>query len=402
MNASFALHGWRALIVFAIVGSCAIASAVTPEVSVRLRALKGAVTVAGSRLSIRAVSSETRPVIQTRDFDRLSFQYQRSDGRERWIVSDPATGKKLATVQDSRVEIVGQEIRVDLRPAPSHIRLIGSGSKMNLVGFLSVEEYLEGVVASEVPGDWPMEALKAQAIAARSFTMARIRERQDLGGDWILESNVTDQVFDFSRVHSRASDAVRATAGEVLMDRDDQVVAANYHADCGGQTDEPKSIWGGGLKTGTAVDRGCSTSGRSPWRFVSTLDVLAAKLSARQLVPTGFKLASLSILKRTTGGRALLVKAQAADGRTEEFSGEQLREALGYSELKSTLFQVSVGTALSRHQVEFMGRGFGHGTGLCQWGSRQLAASGKTYREILAHYYPRLELRPRTQIAQAK
>jgi stage II sporulation protein D len=71
-------------------------------------------------------------------------------------------------------------------------------------------------------------------------------------------------------------------------------------------------------------------------------------------------------------------------------SGERLREALGYHQMKSTMLEIKQIKNPSGHQIEFTGRGFGHGSGLCQWGARTLAAQGKSYREILQHYYPLL------------
>ena len=80
-------------------------------------------------------------------------------------------------------------------------------------------------------------------------------------------------------------------------------------------------------------------------------------------------------------------------------TGERLRQALGYGELKSTLFEIKTIHGLKGPQFEIVGRGFGHGTGLCQWGARQLALGGSSYLQILTHYYPRLsvgaEPRPR-------
>lgn len=80
---------------------------------------------------------------------------------------------------------------------------------------------------------------------------------------------------------------------------------------------------------------------------------------------------------------------QSVSGRSVQLSGEKLREALGYNELRSTLFDVR---KKSDGSVEFSGRGFGHGSGMCQWGARALAKAGKSYVEILKHYYPKLQV----------
>ncbi|CAN5633945.1 SpoIID/LytB domain-containing protein [soil metagenome] len=383
-----------ALLIILFCGPIHAASVAPGDVSVRLRPLKGVISIAGTDLKVvSSISSQSVPLLELKGFDRLSFRYLKSANSKKWIVMDPMDERVLATVDGSKVEIRGDALRVDLRPAPGHIELVAKPDDrkepLSLIGFLSIEEYLEGVVASEVPGDWPMEALKAQAVAARSFTVAKIRERSAASPDWLLESNVTDQVFDYERGHSRATDAVRETKGEVLTSDAGAVVAANYHSDCGGRTDEARSIWGGGIKTGTAVDTACSVK-RSPWRFVRSLGELTSSLMGRGLIPSGFHLASLSVLGRTSGGRALTLQARSPEGRTALIAGEKLRAAVGYGDLKSTLFEIKMGTAADGSQLEFIGRGFGHGTGLCQWGARELAKGGKTYRQILQHYYPLL------------
>lgn len=380
-------------------------------VSVRLRPLKGVVSISGTELSIGGVSS---PLVSRPGFSKVKIQFEARKSKEEWSIFEEALdssggsdlGKKIATVLGRKVELRGRGLRVDLRPAPSRLQLVVKGprSPIHLVGFLDLESYLEGVVASEVPGDWPMEALKAQAVAARSFTLARVRERASNSTksvDWFLESGVVDQVFDFNRSHARASDAVRATRGEVLFDSLRRPLKAHYHADCGGRIDLPQAVWTSGLGRGLAtteakpiVDAACAVSSRNSWRFVTTMGDLSRELRRKQLIPSGFEVASLGIATRTSGGRAESVRARSRDGREFSFSGEHLRAAIGYSEIRSTLFEiVSDGKS---DAVEVVGRGFGHGAGLCQWGTRQLASDGKTYREILSHYYPKAELSPAT------
>lgn len=420
MSLKTALHGGRAFILIAplFFGPLLHAGA-TPvgesEVSVRLRPLKGVITVAGTNVVVRSADLVGgSPLVTTRGFDRLAFRFAKENGKDAWIVSDPATDEKLAVIDGRKTEIRGENLRIDLRPAPSHVQLIGrfkgrAAATMDLVGFLSVENYLEGVVAGEVPRDWPMEALKAQAVAARSFTFAKMREREALAPEWLLDANVTDQVFDLERVHSRAAEAVRATRGEVITNGAGQVMAAHYHADCGGKTDEPGVVWSfdgqagpPGSRFGTAVDRGCAMNPRNPWRVVTSFEDLTKALMGRALLPPGFQLASLSVVRRSAGGRVAQIQAGSNDGRFRNFSGERLREALGYREIKSTLFELKPARIAGRNQIEFVGRGFGHGSGLCQWGSRQLALNGRNYREILQHYYPLLKVAAPTRLAKAE
>ena len=189
------------------------------EVSVRLRPIARDFSISGDDLSIAGRLhipgySKVRVVRQS---------FLESDlAPSVWLVSDFVSEKPIGRFTERKLEVRGEALRVDLRRAPSRIQIVppranesAPTSKLQLVGVLGLEDYLQGVVSGEVPRDWPEEALKAQAVAARSFVVARIRERRASGPDWLVEATVMDQVFDFEKNHSRAAEAVRATAGEV-------------------------------------------------------------------------------------------------------------------------------------------------------------------------------------------
>lgn len=373
-------------------GLADIEKADVEEVSVRLRTLNGknGVSISGEDVTLG-------DTLRIAGFSKIQVRRKLVAGDDVWIVSDFITEKTLAQFTSRKLDVRGQFLRVDLRVAPPHVQIVPSlvprDSKLQLVGLLGIEDYLQGVVSGEVPRDWPEEALKAQSVAARSFVIAKVRERRAARPDWLVEATVMDQVFDFEKNHSRAAEAVRATAGEVLTSPSGAVVAATYHSDCGGRTDEPGTVWGGTSRVGTAVDRGCSISSRNTWRLVGTPQELTEKLVAKRVLPMGFKLAALSVGERSSGGRAILIEARSASGDKRRFTGERLREALGYGQMKSTMFEIGLIENPSGRQIEFKGRGFGHGSGLCQWGTRSLAIQGKSYREILQHYYPLLILK---------
>lgn len=365
------------------------------DVSVRLRPLKGKISISG--MELRVFDHSSAPVLKTKGYDRLELVYLKSS----WMFSDPATGQLLLKVGGRKIELAGQNLRVDLRPAPDRIRLVAgerSSGSVNLVGLLSMEDYVEGVVSAEVPRDWPLEALKAQAVAARSFTLAKLRERGERLSTWQLEASIMDQVFDHSRRHEMAARAVRETRGLYLasqlpneMDNPTGLVRAattHYHSDCGGQTDEPQDVWGGGERLGTAKDPHPKGT-RSNWRMVTSLGEISSRLYSESLAERSFKVAKLEVEKRSPAGRAQIVRLIDGSGNALRLSGEKMRSIFGYMNLRSTLFEIS---AASASRIEFSGRGFGHGTGLCQWGSRSMALDGKTFQEILSHYYPKLSL----------
>lgn len=385
-----------------------------PTVSVRLRQGGDRISIGGQDLALWSTQQVRdglergrEPLVQIRGYSRIQLRLAREDKRVTWyLLSDD--GVKTTRFPSGVIELTGTTMRIDLRPVPDAVRLVatsdslrGAKIKTNIVGLLSLENYIEGVVATEVPRDWPDEALKAQAIAARSFTLAKIRERSGHGrtrnNAWLLEANVVDQVFDHQRIHARAVKAVAETRGEYLANADGETpVAAHYHSDCGGKTDEPSTVWGGGPRLGTAIDASCPLNPGGRWRLVQDASELGRKLSQRSLVPGGSRVQSVAILHRSTGGRAVdieIVSRVSKSGletkQAIRLSGEKLREALGYGDLRSTRFEI--GRTIDG-AFEFVGRGFGHGAGMCQWGARAMAQAGHSHQTILQHYFPALNL----------
>jgi stage II sporulation protein D len=367
-----------------------VSDSVSDTVSVRLRPLSGKISVTGQDL--RIVAART---VSMSGLNRVQAVYgplSSPASGAGWTVFDVVTGRKLANFSGATIELEGKSVRVDLRPAPDRIRLVAVRrnvkSELHLVGVLSLEDYVEGVVSAEVPRDWPLEALKAQAVAARSFTLAKLRERGLRQGSWQLESSIMDQVFEHARRHERAASAVEATKGQYLSAKENTVATTHYHSDCGGQTDEPRDVWGGGEMLGTASDM-CPKRTGTNWRLVTSLSEITAKLQSEDLIQNSFRVAGLTIEKRSPAGRAQVVRLTGGNGKTVRLSGEKMRSAFGYMNLRSTLFEIKSAAA---SRIEFHGRGFGHGTGLCQWGARAMAQDAKTYQQIIAHYYPKLTL----------
>lgn len=264
-----------------------------------------------------------------------------------------------------------------------------------------IETYVSGVILGELPRDWPTEALKAQAVVARTFAISRIQSGADR-----LRASVLDQMFldpDSSQIsreqRARALAAAQATAGEVLghPDLQGRIIPTHYHADCGGETEEPKLIWGRGPELGVAKDEGCPVAKSSKWRVFFSWQSIEARLSVGN--SSGHEAGDFQILKRTQSGRVASVEIKLQHGNVLTMSGEQLRAKLGYGLIKSTLFEVE---SQNGDGVWLSGRGFGHGAGLCQWGARRMALKGISYREILRHYYPKLRLQaPSRSLAKA-
>lgn len=279
----------------------------------------------------------------------------------------------------------GELVRSALKAYPGVVVLRSRGAVFDVLGEWPLSEYLAGVLAGEVPLSWPLETLKAQAIAARSYALASLRERD---GEKHLEPTVADQVFRWPLPENdrrRALAAVRATDGMVLRESGGRVARAYYHADCGGRTVSAAQVWGV-AETGTAVDETCPQRPRSRWELSVAKTDLAAKLRALlgPVHPDG-----LTLQIDARAGRAHTVAIVADNGKRWTLSGDRFRHLLGVGELKSTSFSMRE----EKGRWVFQGTGFGHGVGLCQWGSRDMGSRGESAERILAHYYPRFSLR---------
>jgi stage II sporulation protein D len=290
----------------------------------------------------------------------------------------------------------GTQLRQGAKSLPSKVFLSQTGGRIDLIGVLPLESYLVGVLASEMPLGWPLESLKAQAIAARSYALSVMKEKNHQL--FQLESTVKDQVFrhvsqgvDHDPLIEKAFQAVKATEGMVLLDRSKKkVLKAFYHADCGGSTSSVKAVWGYGDSSPGVMDSSCPSNPRAQWNHEVSAKALTERLTPALKLPSeGVLVAALELRRQAPGLRADQVKLRLSDGSERMLLADTFRSLVGYSKVKSTKFEVEKVT----ERFVFRGKGFGHGVGLCQWGSRNLAMNKKSYSEILRHYYPQAEVR---------
>ena len=259
------------------------------------------------------------------------------------------------------------------------VRRKGNG-RLQVINELDLEEYLKGVIAAEIPSEWQREALKAQAVASRTYAL--YQKRASGRRQYHIVDTVDGQVYLGKKgERPRALRAVEETRGEALF-HDGEVIAAFYHASCGGRTEDAGVLWGIDAPYLRGVDCDCqqiSAYGLWEKRF-TVAEVL--KVLRRE----GYRVAAIDAVESgmvTPGGRVREVLFRHPGGRTSVPS-EALRMSLGYSRVPSIFFEPE----LAEREVVFSGRGLGHGVGLCQWGAEELARRGYDYRQILRHYYP--------------
>lgn len=306
-----------------------------------------------------------------------------------WVITDGVTqmrwvGKNLA--------LSGQYLKISGEAVPNQLQFIlRRNGKFDVIAKLEMETYLYGVLQSEMPSSWPEEALKAQAVAARSYAMAVKRDRKRFHYD--VEATMMDQVFrhlekGLDQMHPAVVKAVNETRGMVLAATDKKVLKAYYHSDCGGGTVEPKDVWGGGPPMGTAKDSFCPMSPHGEWKYEIGHSLLAGKLQKALGISGDRSLVSLTPIYKGESARLAKVVVVFTEHPVVHMTGHKFRQAVGFGRLKST--QVSLHREGNLWRMS--GRGFGHGVGLCQWGTRHLAKSGWSYEQILNRYYQKARM----------
>ncbi|MEN0057586.1 MAG: SpoIID/LytB domain-containing protein [Bdellovibrio sp.] len=349
-------------------------------VRVRLMSSPQAIQIQGLNLRFQNLKNPYRPVAIPQN-SRVEVRLMKKEEKHLWAVRlNNQEAEQLFA--DEYLVIQGEDLRVGARSLPSRILLSeADGQQMDLVGVIPLEDYLVGVLASEMPLSWPMEALKAQAVAARSYALSVMRERKDKA--FHLESSILDQVFrhtvvkDGSDPVHRAAQAVRETRGVTLMDSQKKVLKAYFHSDCGGHTTTPQNVWQSGVNSGVAVDQSCPTNPKAQWTLTLESEELGRRLKMSQIV-------DIQLIRKAGESRVMSVRVTALQNRTQTWTVNEFRRLLGFQELRSSLFEMKK----LDQGFRFEGQGFGHGVGLCQWGSRHLGLKGYNYKQILQHYYP--------------
>lgn len=252
---------------------------------------------------------------------------------------------------------------------------------------MDIETYLMGVVAGEMKNSWPTEALKAQAILARTFTMKFVSDKTSSYENADISTDVTEaQAYNADAVNDRIREAVNETRGMVMV-ADGEFPYAWFHAHSGGVTELPSKA----LEYNEDPDYLTSVKSNEPddapddvknWTAEFTLE--QARQACKDAgVETG-RIESFEIGEAGESGRAVTFLVNG-----KEVSAPALRLQIGASELKSTLIH---SVKIEGDKLVFSGSGFGHGVGMSQWGARKMADDGKTAEDIIHHYFTGVEL----------
>ncbi len=276
-----------------------------------------------------------------------------------------------------------EEIRLEGKPYKGFLEILrekdGTLTAVNDVG---LEDYVMGVVAGEVPSRTPLEALKAQAIAARTFVVYQRGKNGKKEGEFDVRSTSVDQMYEGSRrVDERIRKAVEETRGEILFYRDEPIEAM-FHSNCGGRTSRAVDVWGEERPYLQSVS--CDFGNKADhFRWKAEIRESDVRERLRRAGQRVWKVRELKPLDRDESGRIFRVEVRDEAGQRKVIQGSALRMALGPDVIKSTRFEVR----RNGDKMVFTGRGWGHGVGLCQEGSWGMAVKGYRAFEILRHYY---------------
>ena len=253
---------------------------------------------------------------------------------------------------------------------------------------MDIEDYVAGVVAGEMKNDWPMEALKAQAVLARTFVLKFCGDKKSKYPGADISTDVSEaQAYAPKSVNARVEQAVEETRGQVMAWRG-EYPNAWFHAHSGGMTELPSAAldYRGEdpeyLRATASRESDKAPESAKAWTATFTLDqVRRACADAGVKVE---KVRTVALGEKGASGRAktLLVNGEAV-------SAPSFRIQIGANRLRSTLID---SVDVKDGKVTFRGRGFGLGVGLSQWGAYQMAEDGASAGEIIEKYFPGVDI----------
>ncbi|MDD6872444.1 MAG: SpoIID/LytB domain-containing protein [Clostridiales bacterium] len=249
---------------------------------------------------------------------------------------------------------------------------------------LNIEDYVMGVLAGEMRNDWPMEALKAQAILARTFVLKFISEKQSKYDGADISTDISEaQAYAPDQINERIEKAVSETRGQVLS-AGGELPYAWFHAHSGGKTELPVEGLDydqenpSYLRVVESPDSDSAPTTVKNWSATFTANQVA-RAAKEAGVDVGSTVTSIEAGKKSESGRTIYF---LINGR--RVSAPALRLQLDSTVLKSTLIS---SVELKDGRVTFTGSGYGHGVGMSQWGAYALALDGRTAEEIISWYF---------------
>jgi len=320
------------------------------------------------------------------------------------VLPPQAPGPLPVPLQELRLEPVASRdlLVLNQRRYRGSLLLRPKGEGLQAINRLPLEPYLMGVVGSEMPNSWPQAALRAQAVASRTYVLQQLRPQAPFD----VKATVASQVYKGVEAESTAvRQAVTSTEGKVLL-HGQQLINAVFHSSSGGATENSGDLWNRQLPYLVSVPDFDSASPVSRWE--KALEPEDLRQSFKEIGGA----VSIEPLQTSPTGRLRRAKVIGPGGELV-LTGSELRQRLG---LRSTLVHfsfepadrinpqtqgqgqpapvvASIPETSPSLRLMVRGKGYGHGVGMSQWGAYALALRGKSYEDILRHYYKGAVLR---------
>jgi len=251
--------------------------------------------------------------------------------------------------------------------------------KLLAINHVDLEDYLKGVLYHEVSHWWPIETLKAQAIAARTYALYQKSIRQDK--DFDLTNDIYSQVYGGRQSERmKTNKAIKLTRGKVLTFKGD-IFPTYYHATCGGYTEDASNLWN--INLNSLKGRRCDFCKHSPhykWRYKIAISEVERKLGLAGYSVTGLK--GIRLHGKTSSGRVR--ELRLISDKELLIPAKNFRLIIGPNLMRSTNFKLKT----KGNNFLFYGLGWGHGVGMCQWGAFFLGLKRYKADHILRYYYP--------------
>ena len=283
-------------------------------------------------------------------------------------------------VEAIRIDPGNSPLFMNGQPYRGSIEMRSAGGTISVINILTVDDYLLSVVPGEIPANWEEEALKAQAVAARTYTYYQILANSKKPDGFDLEATTNSQVYrGMNEEKPRTTEAVRETSGEIIT-FDAKPILSYFHSTCGGKTIDDSHVWNTShLPYLEGVSCGfCTDSTKFEWESRLSLDEIRNSLLKKYSALGAIQ----NISFRKKDDRVTEVYIRHSRGNLK-ITGNTFRLLFPPEKVRSLYFtskKYNSGLVLAGH-------GWGHGVGMCQWGARGMALRGYRYQEILKHYY---------------
>ncbi len=279
----------------------------------------------------------------------------------------------ISPVKDAEIKVNRHSFRgqvILIRTPDDHITVVNT---------VNIEDYIKGVLYHEVSHHWPIEAIKAQAVATRTYALYSISKMKD----YDVTNDIYSQVYGGrGSERYRTGLAVDRTTSEILI-FNGKILPAYFHACCGGMTEDASALWNIDAPPLKGVPcLFCKDAPHMNWTNNMRLKTIQDLLNSK-----GYKIGlikDLSVSLRDRSNRVVELKVTGRSNEIITIKGEALRELLGPNILKSNNYEIE----MKGYYVNFIGHGWGHGVGMCQWGARGMAMQQFSYNQILNYYYP--------------